>query len=396
MIKTKPLYINILLTVLAISLHSYLTHKYFLLQNGEATGQSLCNVNSYLNCDAVNSSPYSRMLGNPMALWGLVTHLVFLFAQILVAVKQDAQDYWTKITAYTSVLIAVTSVVMGTISFMQIGSLCLFCITAYLLSFLNILFLKLAGISYSDAFKNFKDVLLDRTTWILAVSVPVLVFMIGKNWGGPANSKELEGFVQDRYAAWKASSEYKFDENLGLRLGAAPQDAKMTIIEFADFRCPHCKHAAPSVEAFVQSRKDVALIFKAYPLDGKCNLDPSFGGQGDGISCRLAFGVFCAEKLDQKGWHLYNTIFENQTDYHNMSTIDQVDAELCKSGVSDCAKFKTCMDDESTRVMIQQMAQEGTQAGLKGTPTFYVNKRLLNGGQLPKVLERVYEDIKGQ
>lgn len=397
MIKTKPLYINLLITFIALGLHGYLANKFFLLQNAESSGQSFCNLGGMWNCDAVNTSPYAKLLGQPVALWGLVTHMVFLLGQLIVAVRQDAKDFWVDMTVYFSVLIAATSVVMGFISLTQLGSLCLFCLAVYVLSFLNIFFLKLAGFHYTASFKNLGSVLKDKTSWITAASVPVLVFIMGSNWGSAQNSTQAKGLVNDRIAAWNAAPASQFDLNLGLHLGAPIDQAKMIIVEFADFRCPHCKFAAPSVKAFVQSRKDVALLFKSYPLDGTCNLDPNFNGKGDGISCRLALAVTCSEKLEQKGWKLYDSIFENQADYQQIRSVELVDQKLCQSGIENCDQFKLCMDDPATKVMIQKMAQEGTQAGLKGTPTFYINNKLMTGAQFLPVLEKAYESItKGQ
>lgn len=396
MIKTKPLYINVLLTFVALGLHGYLTNKFFLLQNAEASGQSFCNLGGMWNCDAVNTSPYSRLLGNPIALWGFVTQIAFLVCQLMVAMRQELKNIWADLTVYFATLIAATTVVMGFISLTQIGSVCLFCFGAYFLSITNIIFLKLAGFNFSQSFRHLGSAIKDKTLWIMAILVPVLVFIIGSNWGGTQSSAQVEGLVSDRIAAWNAAPVSTFDLNLGLRLGASPEQAKMTIVEFADFRCPHCKHAAPSIKAFVQSRKDVALLFKAYPLDGTCNNDPNFNGRGDGISCRLAFAVVCAEKLEQKGWSLYDSIFNEQAEYQSLGSTDEVDQKLCKSGIQDCEKFKTCMGDEGTRVMVQKMAQEGTQAGLTGTPTFYINNKLLGGAQFLPVLEKAYSLIKGR
>lgn len=393
MIKTKPLYINILFTFVALGLHGYLANKFFLLQNAESSGQSICNLGGLWNCDAVNTSPYSRFLGNPIALWGLATHLIFLIGQIMVAWRKDLKDQWADVVVYLSSLIALTSVVMGFISLTKLGSICLFCLIAYALSILNLVLLKLAGFDFLRSFKNFGSVIKDRTSWMAAISIPLLVFVIGSNWGGSSslNSSQAKGLVTDRLAAWTAAPVSQFDLSLGLHLGAPVEKAKMTIVEFADFRCPHCKFAAPSVKAFVQSRNDVALVFKAYPLDGTCNLDPGFKGRGDGISCRLAMAVVCAEKLEQKGWNLYDSIFNNQSDYQMLNSIDLVDQKLCESGIKDCASLKTCMDDDATKVIVQKMAQEGTQAGLQGTPTFYINNKLMSGGQFLPVLEKVYE-----
>lgn len=383
-----------LFTFLATGLHAYLTQKYFNLQNAEASGQSICNLGGMWNCDAVNTSTYSNFLGSPVALWGFTTHLVFFLCQVMVAMRQEVRNLWADLTVLLSLLIAGASVVMGLISLTQIGSLCLFCFIAYALSFLNIILLKLSGLDLLAPFKNCGGILKEKASWMLIVAIPLFVFILNSSWGGSLNSASVKGLVSDRIAAWVAAPISPLDLNLGLRLGASLSDAKMTIVEFADFRCPHCKHAAPSIKAFTQSRKDVALVFKAYPLDGTCNNDENFQGRGDGISCRLAFAVFCAEKLEQKGWQFFNSIFENQENYHRLGTVEEVDESLCKTGISDCEKLKLCMADDGTKLMIQQMAQEGTQAGLKGTPTFYVNNKLLNGAQFLPVLEKAYEVIK--
>ena len=340
MIKNKPFYINVLLTFVALGLHGYLANKFFLLQNAEASGQSFCNLGGMWNCDAVNTSPYAKFLGQPIALWGFVTHLIFLLSQIMVVLRQDSKNIWGDLTVYLSSFIAAVSVVMGFISITHLGSLCLFCLGAYSLSILNILFLKLAGFNYIESFKKIKSTLLDKTTWLAAVAIPLLVFILSSSWGGTLNSSEAKGLVNDRVAAWIAAPVAQFDSNLGLRLGASPSEAKMTIIEFADFLCPHCKHAAPSIKAFVQSRKDVALVFKAYPLDGTCNLDPGFNGKGSGIPCRLTLAVFCAEKLEQTGWKLYDSIFEDQAEYQRLKSVDEVDQKLCKSGIQNCDQLK--------------------------------------------------------
>ncbi len=396
MIKTKPLYINVLLTFVALGLHGYLSQKFYLLQNAEASGNSFCNLGGMWNCDAVNTSPYARLFGQPIALWGLITHLVFLFTQIMVAMRQDAKEIWADLTIYISSLIAATSVVMGYISMTKLGSLCLFCIAAYSFSFFNIILLKVAGLNYVTSFKNAKNVLTNKNTWITALSIPILVAIFNSSWGGEMNSSQSKGLVNDRINAWMAAPVSKFDLNLGLHMGAPVTEAKMTIVEFADFRCPHCKHAAPSVKAFVQSRKDVALLFKAYPLDGTCNLDPGFNGKGDGIPCRLSFAVFCAEKTEQTGWNVYDSIFEDQSEFSRIRTVEEVDKKLCEYGIKDCDKLKACMDEGSTKVMIQQMAQEATQANVKGTPTFYINNKILSGAQFLPTLEKAYEIIKSQ
>ncbi len=397
MIKTKPLLINLLLTLVALFLHGYLTIKFYDLQSGAASGQSLCNLSSTWNCDVVSTSTYARFLGFPLALWALVVHLVFLAAQGTVFFQKNAQGYWAQITVWTSWVILAASVVMAAISITQLNTYCLFCTLAYALSVTNIVFLKWAGLGFRSALAQFPKLISNKTTWVLVAIVPMTTFVFNSGLGGEMASKRAQSHWGDMVAAWAAAPEQDFDLTLGLRLGSDPETAKITIIEFADFRCPHCKTAAGPLERFVKSRRDVALIFKPYPLDGTCNLAPAFQGSGDGISCRLAFAVQCSEKLQQNGWAMYDHIFEHQDDYRSYRNVADVEKRLCESGlIENCETFKACLSSDEVRTQVQSMAAEGTQAGIRGTPSFFVNKKALQGGQYPPVLERVEKLIKSQ
>ncbi|MFX8778144.1 DsbA family protein, partial [Acinetobacter baumannii] len=76
--------------------------------------------------------------------------------------------------------------------------------------------------------------------------------------------------------------------------------ATVTIVEFADFLCPHCKSAATSLDAFINNNPNAKLVFKTFPLDGKCN--KGMQHQGDGVRCQLAAAPVCADQMNQSGW----------------------------------------------------------------------------------------------
>lgn len=78
----------------------------------------------------------------------------------------------------------------------------------------------------------------------------------------------------------------------------------MTIVEFADYLCPHCKVAATSLHNFIKQHPDVLLIFKPFPLDGKSNAALA-EHKGNGIRCLLPKITFCMEQLEQKGWQAH-------------------------------------------------------------------------------------------
>lgn len=389
MLKTKPLLINIILTVLAIGLHFYLTQKFFALQNGTASGESICNINSIWNCDVVSTSSYAKVFGYPLALWALVTNSVFLLVQILTFLNpQSTTSLWAKSSSVGSVLIFIASVVMAVISLTQLNNFCLFCILAYAISLIGLVLTHMAGLKPSAFFQNLFDIIKNKSTWGLIASVPVIVFVLSSAWAGPMSGSRAKGIIQDQLSAWQAAPPQNFDLTLGIHMGAPIDQARIVIVEFADFRCPHCKFAAPTLKSFTQSRKDVALLFKPFPLDGTCNPSAVFEGRGDGISCRLALAAYCAENLEKLGWSMAQSIFNNQDQYRLQSRIEDVDKMLCDSKVmNDCDGLKKCMSDDNSRVQIQKMAQEGISAQIQGTPAFFMNGKNLSGGQFLPVLE---------
>jgi uncharacterized membrane protein len=70
--------IALLLTLVAIGIHTYLTLHYYDLNYGAGSADSICNINAKLNCDAVAASSYSTFLKTPLALWGAVTNTMLL------------------------------------------------------------------------------------------------------------------------------------------------------------------------------------------------------------------------------------------------------------------------------------------------------------------------------
>lgn len=395
MLKTKPLVINIVLSLLALTLHAYLTQKFFDLQNGAASGQSLCNVGALWNCDAVSTSKFAQLWGYPLALWALSVHVLYLVTQIGLFLNPSTKTFWAAGTRWGALVIALASIIMLVISITQLKNYCLFCFLAYGISFISLVVLHFSGLNFANSTSDIKLLFADKTTYAFLAAVPVLVFMLAKSWGGPFTESRVQQQIQDQILAWKAAPAQSFDLNLGLHMGAPVESAKMIIVEFADFRCPHCKFAAPTLKAFTQSRSDVALLFKPFPLDGTCNPSPSFGGKGDGISCRLAYAAYCADNLYKKGWEITQFIFDHQDEYRQLSRIEDVDNKLCSSeNIENCDAFKACLNDEKTRIETQKMAQEGLTAQIRGTPSFFINNKELGGGQFLPILQAVERAIE--
>ena len=45
-----------------------------------------------------------------------------------------------------------------------------------------------------------------------------------------------------------------------------PADAPVTVVEFSDLQCPHCKEAQPTIDKLMSEEKNVRLVFQNFPL----------------------------------------------------------------------------------------------------------------------------------
>lgn len=144
-------------------------------------------------------------------------------------------------------------------------------------------------------------------------------------------------------------------------------NAKVTIVEFSDFQCPYCSRfvtgAYPDIKKNYIDTGKVKLAFKQFPL--------SFHQYAQ----KAAEATECAG--DQgKFWEMHNKLFENQ-DALDTASLKTYAADL---GL-DTAKFNACLDNGTKISKVQADFQQGVNAGVRGTPSFVINGKLLVGAQ---------------
>lgn len=134
--------------------------------------------------------------------------------------------------------------------------------------------------------------------------------------------------------------------------------APVTIYEFSDFQCPHCKMAAPQLKKIVEeSNGKVKLVFKQYPLPAH-------------PKAREAAKASVAAHKQGKFWEMHDLLFENQ---NRLSTANLND--YAKQIGLDVKRFKADMASKETETKIEADVAEGRAAGVDSTPSIYVNDR---------------------
>jgi protein-disulfide isomerase len=138
--------------------------------------------------------------------------------------------------------------------------------------------------------------------------------------------------------------------------------AKVTVTEFADYQCPHCKAAKGTLDKLMKTYEGkIRLVFIDFPIN------PS------GISLEVAHGAFCAGKAG-KYWQYHDLAYERQ------NTLDQSSpAALAKDLKLDEKAFDTCMKSEEPKKFVVKSKAEGEKIGISGTPAIFINGRKVKG-----------------
>jgi protein-disulfide isomerase len=162
--------------------------------------------------------------------------------------------------------------------------------------------------------------------------------------------------------------------------------AKVTIVEFSDFQCPFCERFHNTVES---------QLMKDYVQTGKVNFvykHSAFLGQE---SVWAAQASECA--ADQgKFWDFHEYLFTHQNGENQGAFTKDKLIGFAKDMGLDMTKFEPCLTNDETLARVQADTQEGQQAGVRGTPTFFINGQPLVGAQPLSAFQTVLAQQLGQ
>lgn len=139
-----------------------------------------------------------------------------------------------------------------------------------------------------------------------------------------------------------------------------PDGAPVTVFEFADFECPHCRAAVPMVDAVLAAHPgQVKLVYKFVVLTMHVHAD---------AAARAAW----AAGQQGKFWEMEHLLFERQ------EHLEQADLERYATMLKlDVPRWKADMESAAAKDRISQDKKLADDLKLVGTPTIYVNGREL-------------------
>ena len=387
-------WIAVVAALVSMGLHLYLVQEYYTIKLGLSEGaKSICNLSSKFNCDVVAASPYSSLFSVPMAFWGLWTNLILILLLVGSLLNLTSnRGRWARVSLLIGTFIFATSLVMAYISSARLGTYCLFCMGAYAAS----IFIFAGTIHWAKSFpgsfaEDLRSVFVESKSLLLFfVAIPALAFLSHSIMMDNYGAGKMESRIQASINEWSSNPVQTFDLTKGIssQIGENPA---ITVVEFIDLFCPHCRAASPSMHAFADGRADVRLVVKIFPLDGTCNPDTRMHS-GDGLRCQWSYALMCIDQIAKKGNSALDWIFENQELLHGDSFDHQIE-ELSKVVQVPVDEIKSCMGKPETKSVVTAMAAEGIQSLIQGTPSVFVNGKKLEHGQFIPVLDGLYRHL---
>ena len=215
-----------------------------------------------------------------------------------------------------------------------------------------------------------------RLLWVVAglAIVGMMAFAFRPNQQSPAGADAPASNLN------QSLGEISLDKSLG------DENAPVVVVEYGDFQCPACQRffqtTAEQLKTEYVQTGQVRFVFRQFAFLG----DESQWA-AEASECANEQGRF---------WEYYDKLYQEQNGENvGIFNKDNLNRFAIDLGL-DTATFSQCLDSGRYAEKVQQETLEGQQAGVRGTPTVFIDGQYLeNGGSYP-VLKAAIEAALGE
>ncbi len=155
-------------------------------------------------------------------------------------------------------------------------------------------------------------------------------------------------------------------------------NAKVTLVEFADFQCPACAANYPFIKQVIEKYKsnpDFNFVNRNFPLSSHANAQ---------ISAQAAE----AAASQGKYWEMMGLLYQRQNDWAGSINPTNIFVGYAQELSLDTDRFREEVSSSKYIDVITQDLKDGEALGVNGTPTFFINgERLGNALELDNQIQ---------
>ncbi len=357
--------------------------------------QSVCEIGGKSGCDVINQSEASTVLGMPIAFWGFLFYsFVFCFALFY---GRHKKIFFIRLIFWFSIFGFLVDFTLFLYSILIVDAICSLCVISYIctIGMLIISGFILKRTSKGESLMKFDfdfiwlsqqpvTVTILCFSLIFSIFVGSFVFLYAKSSSNIGLSSQNHDVLLEE--AWKAfQREYESIPVQIIPIEHSPYkgaiDPVLTIVEFADFLCPHCKIAGDSLGEIIKKYpKSIKVVFKNYPLDQACN--DNIKQKFHEGSCKIAYLGLCSSRQKVSSfWKIHDRIFANHTKWIQLNPIQNSSFTniISSIGVNPTLAL-SCLKQEKTKKDTIKDIKLGDSLGLSSTPTLFFNGKKMRGG----------------
>lgn len=367
--------------------------------NGAKTqiGSTVCDASEASSCEKAKDSAMGKIFGLPLALYGFVFYggIIALAALLALALNDTA----LRLLWWGSLAALIFDLFLMLYSVFILGSICRLCAITY---FASAIITAGAFLLNRNGEKMIKPEILPVKAKAVFGALFVLTVVTGFLFNNNAIDSQVavsndasererrlrEDLHNEFYKQWKAGEKLNLDTPRSGNKGST--SPVLTIMEFADPLCPHCKDMGLVLGEFVKKHPDkVRVIFRHYPLDIQCN-DAMKRAFHVG-ACDLARAIECGE-AQGKFWQMHDAVFSQQEQFMRNPVTEKAIENLAQGAGLSAPAVAQCFRSQATLAKVKADIASGNRIKITGTPTTIVNDRRLPGSPLeyvPGILEKI-------
>jgi len=142
-----------------------------------------------------------------------------------------------------------------------------------------------------------------------------------------------------------------------------PADARVTLVEYGDFECPHCGSLHPIVQAARKAfGENLRFAFRHFPLRSS---HPHALAAARAVEAAGEQGKF---------WEMFDRLYRRQTE------LSDTDLERHARDLGlDATRFRDSLGERAHEVRIREDLASVSLSGARGTPSLFINGELYGG-----------------
>ena len=159
-----------------------------------------------------------------------------------------------------------------------------------------------------------------------------------------------------------------------------PANSPVTIVEFSDLQCPHCKEAQPTVDKLLASEPNAHFVFQSFPL-------PSHNWAAKAA----AYSDCVGRASNDAFWKFVQKTYDVQQDITEANADEKLTTIANDSGVKG-TDIAACAAKPETNARVEHSIALGKSVDVTGTPTVFVNGyKIRNLGMPPDALKNLVD-----